>query len=101
MGNMVKSKDDSDADMHVLRTSTDGLDDVDKVHGVLHAACGVAHLFNEQLCQILGQAVGWGTNGADIGPETNSFLVDLREPVHSRKPRTLWPQLLHDLLGKQ
>jgi hypothetical protein len=27
--------------------------------------------------------------------------VDLREPVHSRKPRTLWPQLLHDLLGKQ
>jgi hypothetical protein len=32
---MVKSKDDINADMLVLRTSTDGLDDVYKVHGVL------------------------------------------------------------------
>jgi hypothetical protein len=28
-------------------------------------------------------------------------LAPLREPVQSRRPRTLWPQLLYDLLGKR
>jgi hypothetical protein len=61
----------------------------------------VPSIFPEQLSWILGQAVGWVANGADDGPKDIAFLVYIRKPVQSRRPRTLWPQLLDDLLGNQ
>jgi hypothetical protein len=58
-------------------------------------------MFPQQLRQILGQAVGAGADGADSGPEGSSLFVDIRELVQSGRPRTLWPELLDDLLGKR
>jgi hypothetical protein len=46
----------------------------------------VPHVFSELLSQIRGQAVGWGADGADDGPEWGTFLVDLQEPIQSRRP---------------
>jgi hypothetical protein len=80
----------------------EGLDSVDELQGVLHVAWSVTHVFSELLSQVLGQALGWGAGwGADDGPKRGSFLVELQEPVQSRTPRTLWPQLFYDLLGKR
>jgi hypothetical protein len=100
-GHHGDERNDIEADKNVLRTSTEGLDDVDELHGVLHVAWRVPHVFTELLGQILGQVVGWSADGADDGPEGGTFLVYLRKPVQSRMPRTLWQQLLCDLLGKR
>jgi hypothetical protein len=56
---------------------------------------------SKQTGEMLGQAVGGGPYGAHNGPQRVTFLVDLREPIQSRWPRTLWPQLLDDLLRKR
>jgi hypothetical protein len=60
----------------------------------------VPHVFTELLSEILNQAVGRSADGADDGPERGNFLVYIREPVESGRPRTLWPQLLYDLVEK-
>jgi hypothetical protein len=72
----------------------EGLDGVDELRGILHVAWRVPHVFFELPSQILGQAVGWGADGADDGSERGTFLVDLQEPIQSRclKPcgRSCW-----------
>jgi hypothetical protein len=49
----------------------EGLDDADKLRGVLHIMWGVTHMFLEQFCQILDEVVGWGTM---MGLRTAPFL---------------------------
>jgi hypothetical protein len=57
-------------------------------------------VFSKQTGKMLGQAVGGGPYGARDGSQRDTILVDLREPIQPRWPRTLWPQLLGDLLRK-
>jgi hypothetical protein len=61
----------------------------------------IANVCPKQTGEMLGQAVGGGPNGAHNGPQRDTFLVDLKEPIQSGWPRTLWPQLLDDLLKKR
>jgi hypothetical protein len=53
-----EKRDDVETNKDVLRTSTGGLDDVDKLRGFLHVSWGMTHVFPYQLHQILDQAVG-------------------------------------------
>jgi hypothetical protein len=56
-------------------------------------AWGVPHVFSELLSQILGQAVGWGADGADDGPErgTYTLLPDCIVPQPRRQPSSYSP----------
>jgi hypothetical protein len=73
-GHSGEERNNIEADKKVLRTSTEGLDGVDELHGVLHVAWRVPHIFTKLLSQILGQAVGWRADNADNGPERGTFL---------------------------
>jgi hypothetical protein len=61
----------------------------------------IASVRSKQTGEMLGEAVVGGPNGAHNGSQRDTFLVDLREPIQSGWPRTLWPQLLDDLLRKR
>jgi hypothetical protein len=74
-GHHSERPDNIKAVKDVFRTSTKGLHDVDELRGVLHVAWVVSHIFREQLSQLLGQAVAWGTDGANDG---NKELTSLR-----------------------
>jgi hypothetical protein len=56
---------------------------------------------SKQTGEMLGEAVGGGPNGAHSGSQRDSFLVDLREPIQSGWPRTLWPHLLDDVMKQR
>jgi hypothetical protein len=79
----------------------EGSDNIDELQRVLLIVSRGSHMLLKQLHQILGQVVGWVANGVVDGPERNSFPVDLHKSVQSRRPQTLWPQLLDDILGKR
>jgi hypothetical protein len=75
-GYHCEKRGDIAADKDILSTSMEELDDVNKLCGLLHMEWGVSHIFPKQLHQILGQAVGWGTDGVNNGPEGSVVNAD-------------------------
>jgi hypothetical protein len=70
---------------------------VNEFHRIPHVVWGVPHVSSKQVACMTGQEVGGGADGPHDKPERNAFLVNLREPVQCRRPRTLCAYLLDDL----
>jgi hypothetical protein len=87
-----------EADEDVSGSNSKSVNCVVELHRAHHAMWRIANVCSKQTGKMMGQ--GGVTDGAHNGQQIDPFLVDFRVPVQPGWPRTLWRQVLDDLLRK-